>query len=67
MMSNGSATTPITPNGMSAAKVAMADGASRKMLIRSLNVPSGSLAAVVAAGAAVERLCRALGTPEKAC
>ena len=66
MMSRGRATTPITPNGMSAAKVAMDDGASRKILIRSLNVPSGSPAcAVVAADAAA--LCSALGTAENAC
>src|SRR6202020_3652130 len=56
MMSRGRATTPTPPNGMTAAKVAMADGASRKMLIRSLNVPSGSLAAVVTPGAAVAGL-----------
>src|SRR3984885_2848129 len=69
MMSRGKATTPITPNGMSAAKVAMAAGASRKILIRSLNVPNGSPACadVAAAGAAVARLCSALGTEENAC
>src|SRR3984885_1151495 len=69
MMSRGRATTPITPNGMSAAKVAMDAGAARKMLIRSLNVPSGSpaCAVVAAADVPVERLCSALGTDENAC
>src|ERR1700722_5546462 len=69
MMSRGRATPPTTPNGMSAAKVAMAAGASRKMLIRSLSVPSGSpaCAVVAAASAAVARLCNELGTAENAC
>src|SRR6202035_1678580 len=67
MMSKGRATTPRVPNGMSAAKVAMAAGASRKMLIRLLNVLSGSLACAGAAAADVAALVSALGTAENAC
>src|ERR1700722_1080487 len=69
MTSRGRATTPMTPNGMSAKKVAMDAGASRKMVIRSLNVPSASPACadVAAAGVAVAKLCSALGTEENAC
>src|SRR5271165_34671 len=65
MMSRGRAVTPITPNGMSARKVAMDAGASRKMLIRLLNVLSGSVCAGAAADVAA--LVSALGTDENAC
>ena len=69
MTSKGSAVTPMTPKGMSARKVAMLAGASRKILIRLLNVLSGSLACadVAAADVPVERLCNALGTADNAC
>ena len=44
----------------------MDDGASRKILIRSLNVPNGSPACADVA-ADVAALCSALGTAENAC
>ena len=54
-------------SGVSIASVARALGASRKTVIRLLNVLSGLGGSAAAAGAAVARLCSALGTAEKAC
>src|SRR5690242_2898331 len=64
-MSNGRATTPRLPSGMSALNVATAAGASRKIAIKSLSVVSGS--ACAGAAAPVARLCSALGTDDRAC
>ena len=64
-MAMGRSTGPATiASGVSAPRVATLDGPLTKIVMRSLNVVSGS---DEAAGAAVARLCNASGTAEDVC